>query len=73
MRVRMLIAVSGLRSENRWPPIGGEVDIPDAEARDLIAAGYAEQVSPSAAPQVERAVVSPPETRAPRRDRSRSR
>lgn len=42
MRVRMLRHISGSRNGIEWPPAGGELDLPDSEAADLIANRYAE-------------------------------
>jgi hypothetical protein len=45
MKVRMLQQVSGTRAGVEWPPIGGEVDLPDEEAEQLVASGLAERVA----------------------------
>lgn len=44
-RVKMLVGISGTRNGQDWPPRGGEISLPDGEAGDLVAAGYAELVS----------------------------
>ena len=44
-RVKMLVGISGTRNGQDWPPRGGEIALPDGEAGDLVAAGYAELVS----------------------------
>ena len=41
MKVRMIADVSGTRDGKDWPKRGELVDIPDAEARDLIVARVA--------------------------------
>ena len=50
MRVVMLLSISGTRNGQAWPARGGEVDLPDDEAEQLIVNGSAE-------PAAERAVV----------------
>lgn len=40
MRVRMKIKVSGLRNDQEWPEVGGEIDLPDEEAAGYCAHGY---------------------------------
>lgn len=55
MRVKMKVTVSGSRDGQPWPPIGGEIDLPDGEAKDLCAANMA---SPVAVEEVETAVPS---------------
>lgn len=44
MRVRMKTHITGFRNGEPWPSKGGELDLPDTEAADLIVAGYAEEV-----------------------------
>lgn len=44
MRVRMKQRIGGYRNGAEWPPVGGEIELPDHEARDLCAAGYASEV-----------------------------
>jgi len=39
--VRMKINITGSRNGEPWPAPGGTLDVPDHEAADLIAAGYA--------------------------------
>lgn len=41
MRVKMLVSLTGTRNGVDWPPRGATVDLPDAEARDLVAGGLA--------------------------------
>lgn len=66
MKIRMRVALSGLRDGQTWPARGGEIVVPDAEGAELCAQGYAEPVAAPAAP--ERAVApAAPETRPARR------
>jgi hypothetical protein len=41
-KVRMLVTLTGTRNGVDWPPVGGEIELPAAEAADLVAAGHAE-------------------------------
>lgn len=41
MRVTMRVAITGTRNGQPWPGAGGTIDVPEAEASDLIAAGLA--------------------------------
>lgn len=43
MRVRMIQHITGTRNGEEWPLAGGEIDLPDHEAADLIGAGLAAQ------------------------------
>ncbi|MGW2226798.1 hypothetical protein [Streptomyces formicae] len=43
MRVRMKVTISGTRDGESWPEWGGVKDLPDDEARQMIAAGLAEE------------------------------
>ena len=52
MRVRMLIGISGTRNGVDWPPVGGEIELPDVEAEHMVAVGQAVPVEQP----VERAV-----------------
>lgn len=55
MKVRLIYKMEGLRNGQRWPAVGGEIDVPTSEAMNLISHGYA---VPVPAPQVqERATV----------------
>lgn len=54
MRVQMRVLITGTRNGEDWPAVGGVVDLPDAEAQDLIAAGLA---VPAAAPEPEKAAA----------------
>ncbi|MFD4662459.1 hypothetical protein [Streptomyces halstedii] len=65
MRIRMKIAMSGLRNGQPWPPVGQITDIPTGEAQHLCASGIAEEVS-DGPPAEETATPPPPEdTKAP--------
>ena len=62
MRIIMRAAISGTRDGTTWPPVGGEIDVPDAEAADLIRAYLAVAgVEPGTAdePPEEAAAVAP--------------
>jgi len=53
-KVRMLIGVSGERHDGRrWPPAGGEIDVPDWEADDLILGQNAMEAGAAAEPEPE--------------------
>lgn len=46
MKIRMLESISGGRADGReWPPYGGEIEVPDAEGKDLCAAQLAVPVA----------------------------
>lgn len=45
MLVEMKIQIQGARNGEVWPPPGGTIDVPDHEAADLIAAGYAKEAT----------------------------
>ncbi len=51
MRVQLLTAITGTRDGQDWPAAGESVDLPDAEARDMIAAGLAAEVADAPKPQ----------------------
>ena len=50
MLVRMLERILGTRNGVAWPPRGGVIDLPDAEALALFAHGYAQPVPPAKTP-----------------------
>lgn len=62
MRVRMKGDISGTRNGVDWPRPGGEIELPDDEARSLISNDMAEAVdespTPVEEPPVESAAVS---------------
>ncbi|AKN71232.1 hypothetical protein QR97_27890 [Streptomyces sp. PBH53] len=66
MRVRMKVTLSGTRDGEAWPPRGELVDLPDAEAADMVAAGLAEKPGEDA-PRVEEATAPEAETSTPSR------
>lgn len=41
MRIRMKVSVSGTRDGESWPAKGGTIDLPEDEAKNLIATGIA--------------------------------
>lgn len=43
MRVRMKVTISGTRDGQPWPERGKAVDLPDDEAKHMVAAGLAEE------------------------------
>ncbi|MEU9894239.1 hypothetical protein ACIBCS_27800 [Streptomyces phaeochromogenes] len=43
MRVRMKVTISGTRDGETWPERGGFKDLPDDEAKQMIASGLAEE------------------------------
>ena len=46
MKVRMLVGISGGRGDGTpWPPLGGTLDVDDAEGRHLVQAGLAVPVA----------------------------
>ena len=44
MKVQMNVSIAGTRDGQRWPVRGEVVDLPDAEAQDMIDAGLASPV-----------------------------
>ncbi len=61
MQVTLEVFISGPRDGAPWPPKGTVIDLPDAEAEDMIRAG---QATPYTAPP-ETAVAPAPETTTP--------
>jgi hypothetical protein len=59
MLVTMKVGMTGTRDGEDWPGIGEVVDLPDAEANDLIAADMAAPAAKAAAPVVAAAVEAP--------------
>lgn len=60
MRVKMKVGVSGNRGDGtEWPPRGGEIEVPDAEGKDLCDAGMATEAKSKEddEPKVETATV----------------
>lgn len=62
MKVRMKVDISGTRNGQEWPRRGSVVDLPDAEAVEMCAAGMAE---PVAGDDVETAALPSDEERRP--------
>jgi len=56
MKVQMITQISGTRNGADWPAVGGVVDLPEGEAKDIIQAGLAR------VPVVETATARKPET-----------
>lgn len=50
VRVQMTAAISGTRNGAQWPPPGGEIDLPEDEAADMIRSFLAQPV-PEEAPE----------------------
>lgn len=48
MQVRVIQEMSGLRDGKPWPAVGGLIEVPDAEAADLIRAQVAELITEDA-------------------------
>lgn len=72
MKVKMIASITGTRDGQEWPAAGETVDLPDAEARDLVAGGLAVELDKkTAAPVVEAAAVVAPETAAEPKPRAR--
>lgn len=71
MRIRLLIDISGTIDGQDWPRKGGEIDVPEIVAADLIANGFAEAIARKIAkveaaafdPVTETATTSPPRAR----------
>ena len=71
MKVKMIASITGTRDGQDWPAAGETVDLPDAEARDLVAGGLAAELDKQAALAVETAAVEAPETAAEPKPRAR--
>lgn len=63
MQVRLLVTVSGTRDGQAWPPAGNTMELPDEEARQMIAAEQAIPVSQHRAAETGTLVDSAVETR----------
>lgn len=63
--VQMVAGISGTRNGQDWPAPGGTLEVPEAEAGELIAAGLAVASTKAAPkpPREERAVAPRAETR----------
>jgi hypothetical protein len=51
MQVRMRISVSGTRDGKAWPSKGETIDLPDDEARNLVAIGVAAELDEDEQPE----------------------
>lgn len=51
MIVEMRARISGTRNGQDWPQVGETISLPDAEARDMIAAGLVVEVADAPKPQ----------------------
>jgi hypothetical protein len=71
MKVKMIASITGTRNGQDWPAAGETVDLPDAEARDLVAGGLAVELDKKATAAVETAAVEAPETAAEAKPRAR--
>ena len=69
MRVQMRTSVTGTRDGQDWPGVGGVIDLPDGEARDMIGAGLAVEVA--VARKAPTAAAPKPRTAKPPRAESR--
>ena len=67
MKVRLLVSLSGTRDGQPWPPMGNEMDLPDAEARDMITALQAVPVTEHRRAETATAPTAAVETRATER------
>lgn len=70
MRVRMRTKISGTRDGQDWPDKGGEIDLPDDEAEQLIRYGAAETVTETTPEEPDEETATAPDT-AETRPRSR--
>jgi hypothetical protein len=70
MKVRILIPLTGLRNDKKYPPVGGVMELePGDTGEELLRNGYAELVpepKPVPKPVVETAEVAPPQNTAAR-------
>lgn len=55
MKIQMKVQVSGTRNTpdggTAWPPVGGEIEVPDEEGRDLVTSGMAVEVGAGGRPK----------------------
>lgn len=57
-KVEMIVRISGTRDGVDWPEIGESLVVPDQEAKDLIANGFARAFDPKAVrPEPEKATA----------------
>jgi len=73
MQVKMIAQLTGTRDGEDWPRVGATIDLPDAEAADLIMNGYAvdpadvEDETPTSRTTTSRPPTRPPWTSRPQR------
>lgn len=60
MRVVMRWKITGTRNGDDWPDAGESIDLPDAEAADLIAGGLATPAEKATAPAAGKAAAPKP-------------
>lgn len=63
MKVRMTANITGCRNGVNWPAPGEEIDLPDNEAAEMCAAGYAEPIAEPAKAEKRPAPKKSTETR----------
>lgn len=63
MKIKMVQQITGTRNGQRWPEVGEELTVPDAEGAELCAQGYAIPVAQK--PEPEKRTTS---RRAPKKD-----
>lgn len=54
MKVQMTISLTGTLDGRRYPPKGGEFDVPDVVGANLCAKGYAEPVAKTESSRAEK-------------------
>lgn len=59
MKVKMLVSITGTRNGADWPQRGGFIDLPIAEAHDMIAAGLCAVVEGGTAPDASTTPATP--------------
>ena len=63
MKIKLLMGFNTTRADGTpWPPVGSVIDLPDTQARGLIANGHA--IAVDTTPLVERATIEAPAERA---------
>jgi hypothetical protein len=63
VKVKMVVAVSGTRGGEDWPPIGGVLEVSDEEGAQLCGGQLAVPVKETDADKAEKAVAPEAETR----------
>lgn len=59
MKIKLKVSLSGTRNGRPWPRAGAVVNLPESEARDLIASRIAERYEPEPEPEPVVSVVEP--------------